>query len=126
MLSFIVQGELEQFLEDQLYYQFTQNQKTAFTKLISNAKAFQEVEIGEEIGKAAKQQITKLDNQCLQFCIKLLDYQLVSNLYNNAIISSLSILDIKDSGKQKEAIEYTTIYSAIIKVAYILVVEQAY
>ena len=40
------------------------------------------------------------------FSIKLLDYELVRNLYDNAITSGLSILGIKDDGGWKEATEF--------------------
>jgi hypothetical protein len=47
-------------------------------------------------------------------------------VYENAIISRLFILGIKDSSGWLEATEYTTNYSAIIKLAYTLVIEKAY
>jgi hypothetical protein len=126
MLSFVVRAETKWPVEDRPHYRFTRGQKSAFAKLISKAAAFEGVEVCEEMSEAAEQQMTELDNQCLQFCIELLDHRLVGNAYDNAIISGLSILGIRDGGGWLEATEYTTFYSAIIKLARALVVEQAH
>ena len=126
MLSFVVRAETKWPVEDRPHYRFTRGQKSAFAELISKAGAFQGVEVCEEMSEAAEQQMTELDNQCLQFCIELLDHRLVGNAYDNAIISGLSILGIRDGGGWLEATEYTTFYSAIIKLARALVVEQAH
>ncbi len=74
----------------------------------------------------AMRQITELDQECLQFHIELLDHQLPSDEYKNAIISRLSILGIRKGGRQVLATKYTTNYSAIVKLARALVIEHAY
>ena len=51
---------------------------------------------------------------------------MVGDAYENAIISGLSILGIKDGGGWLEATEYTRNYSAIIKLARALVIEKAH
>ncbi|KFY83085.1 hypothetical protein V498_08308 [Pseudogymnoascus sp. VKM F-4517 (FW-2822)] len=68
----------------------------------------------------------ELDRACLRFCIELLDHRLVGNLYDSAIISGLSILGIGPGETWVAAIHYTTIYSAIVKIARALVVEEGY
>lgn len=71
----------------------------------------------EEMNRADRERIAELDQVCLQFCIELLDYKLVRNLYESPIISGLSILGIGPGETWVKAIDYTTIYSAVIKIA---------
>ncbi|OBT40742.1 hypothetical protein VE00_09797 [Pseudogymnoascus sp. WSF 3629] len=80
----------------------------------------------EEMGREEREQMEELDRACLQFCIELLDHRLVGNPYDSAIISGLSILGIGPGETWVKATEYMTIYSAIIKVARALVVEEGY
>jgi hypothetical protein len=87
---------------------------------------FQDVKVFNRISESVKKQIQELDSECLEFCIQLLDHRLVGDAYENAIISGLSILGIKDGGRWLEATEYTRNYSAIIKLACALVIEKAY
>jgi hypothetical protein len=87
---------------------------------------FEGVEVNEEMGREEREQMEELDRACLRFCIELLDHRLVGNPYNSAIISGLSILGIGPGETWVEAINYTTIYSAIIKIARALVVEEGY
>jgi hypothetical protein len=55
-----------------------------------------------------------------------LDHRLPRDVYKNVIISGLSILGIREGGGWFKAIENTTDYSAVVKLARALVVEHAY
>jgi hypothetical protein len=126
MLSFVVRAELEWTKDERPQYRFTRGQRTIFAKLIQKAKEFEGVVVTEEMGRAEREQMAELDQGCLQFCIELLDHRLVGNPYESPIISGLSILGIGPGETWVEPTEYTTIYSAIIKIARALVVEQGY
>ena len=57
----------------------------------------------------------------------LLDHQLQGHEYNSAIVSGLAILGINyDDKKWKSAENYTPILSAVIKIARLFMVQQAY
>jgi hypothetical protein len=93
---------------------------------MQKAEGFEGVEVKEEMGREEREQIEELDHACLQVCIELLDHLLVGNPYDSVIISGLSILGIGPGETWVAATEYTTIYSAIIKIARALVVEEGY
>lgn len=67
-----------------------------------------------------------LDLAYLQFCIVLLDHRLMGDLYDSAIVGFLAVLGI-DKAREgfQEAITYTTHLSAIVKIAQLLVLQQA-
>lgn len=126
ILSFVVRAEMEWKKEERPQYRFTRGQRIKFAKLIQKAVEFEGVQVTEEMGRDEREQMADLDRVCLQFCIELLDHKLVGNPYQSPIISGLSILGIGPGQTWVKAIKYTTIYSAIIKIARALVVEQGY
>ena len=126
MLSFIVRAETKWEPDDRPGYKFTAQQKKSFKKLTEQAMEFQDVKVFDGMSESAKKQMQELDSECLEFYIQLLDHRLVGDAYENAIISGLSILGIKDGGGWLEATEYTRNYSAIIKLARALVIEKAH
>lgn len=126
MLSFIVRTQMKWEPDDRPGYQFTSRQKKSFEKLTRQATEFQDVKVFDGMEESAEKQMQELDDECLEFCIQLLDHRLIGDAYKNAIISGLSILGIKDGGGWLEATEYTTNYSAIIKLARALVIEKAH
>jgi len=126
ILSFIVRSEKEWEQDDRPGYRLTMQQRKSFDRLMHRAEEFKETEVGDDMDEAARKQMRGLDNDCLEFCIRLLNHQLPGDAYENAIISGLSILGIKDGGGWLEATEYTTNYSAIVKLARALVIEHAY
>ncbi|KAF3764053.1 hypothetical protein M406DRAFT_260563, partial [Cryphonectria parasitica EP155] len=58
--------------------------------------------------------------------IQLLDYSFPDAEYKSALLSALAILDIQADNEWKILLNYTFVYSAIIKLACILIVLQAY
>ncbi|KFY04739.1 hypothetical protein O988_00564 [Pseudogymnoascus sp. VKM F-3808] len=126
MLNFVVRAELDWEKKERPPYRFTRGQRMAFVKFTQKAEDFEGLEVKEEMSREEREQIEELDRACLRFCIELLDHRLVGNPYDSAIISGLSTLGIGRGETWVGAIQYTTIYSAIIKIARALVVEEGY
>ena len=68
----------------------------------------------------------KIQREVLRFCIDLLDHPLQDNEYKSAIISGLAVLGIRDDEGWLDAEDYTPKYSAVIKLARLMVVQEAY
>lgn len=68
----------------------------------------------------------RLDNQCLLFCISLLDHNLKGDLFESVVVSFLAVLAI-DEKKQTfmDAYSYTPFLSGLIKIAQLLVIQRA-
>jgi superfamily II DNA or RNA helicase len=126
ILSYVIRAETDWEAEERPEYRLTSRQSRLLDTLMSQATAFEEVEVKDEMSTSAAKQMAELDWQCLQFCIQLLDHKLPGNAYENVIISGMSILGFREGGGWLKATEYTTKYSAIIKLARALVVEHAY
>ncbi|GJC88126.1 hypothetical protein ColLi_10964 [Colletotrichum liriopes] len=62
----------------------------------------------------------------LAMLVSMLDHRLKGGQYENALISALAVMGIRDDGGWVDITDYTTIYSAVIKVARMLVVYQAH
>jgi len=68
----------------------------------------------------------RLDDACLQWIMAILDHAIASgNHYDNILISGLAVMGIGADGTWVAATEYTPIYSAVIKVARLLVLYQS-
>lgn len=126
LLSYVVRSETDLAAENRPGYRLTRQQRDGFDALMSQAAAFHGVEVTDAMSRPAARQMEALDWQCLRFCIQLLDHRLPGDAYESVIISGLSILGVREGGGWLEAIEYTTSYSAVVKLARALVVEQAY
>ena len=68
----------------------------------------------------------EIQREILRFCIALLDHPLQDDEYKSAIISGLAVLMIKGEKGWWDAEDYTTKYSAVIKLARLMVVQEAY
>lgn len=62
----------------------------------------------------------------LQFCIALLDHNLVDNEYQSAIISGLAVLSVREDKGWENPEDYTPKLSAVIKLARLMVIQMAY
>ena len=62
----------------------------------------------------------------LRFCTVLIDHLLRNNEYESAIISGLTVLGTKDDKAWFDAEDYIPKYSAVIKLARLMVVQEAY
>jgi hypothetical protein len=58
----------------------------------------------------------------LRFCIILLDHLLQDNEYKSVIISGLAVLMIKGEKGWYDAEDFITKYSAVIKLAWLMVI----
>ncbi|KAF4333412.1 atp-dependent dna helicase, partial [Fusarium beomiforme] len=68
----------------------------------------------------------QVDALTLQVVIALLDHKLTAGEYRSAIISGLAVLGIRKDGGWMDVMDYTPMYSAVIKVARAMVVYQSF
>ncbi|OBT79272.1 hypothetical protein VF21_01964 [Pseudogymnoascus sp. 05NY08] len=89
--------------------------------------AAEEVDEGfeDEVSKETKW-MQQIQREVLRFCITLLDHPLQDSEYQSPIISSLAVLMIKGDKGWHDAEDFTTKYSAVIKLAQLMVVQEAY
>jgi hypothetical protein len=67
-----------------------------------------------------------LDRRLLELCIALLDHSLQGNIYDSVVIAFLAVLGINpQNNRYHDAAHYTTKLSAFIKIAQLLVLQQA-
>jgi hypothetical protein len=64
----------------------------------------------------------KVDRMCLDMVIGMLDDQFKQGHYDSIVLSGLAVMGIREDGGWVDAMDYTTNYSAVIKVARMLVV----
>ncbi|OBS16737.1 hypothetical protein FPOA_12677 [Fusarium poae] len=68
----------------------------------------------------------RVDELTLQVVMALLDHRLTAGEYRSGIISGLAVLGIRKDGGWMDVMDYTPMYSAVIKVARAMVVYQSY
>ena len=75
---------------------------------------------------AVEEAADRLDRACLDLCVSLLDHDLKGSLYTSAIVGFLAVLGI-DAAKDtlREAYSYSPMLSGFIKIAQMLVVQNA-
>ncbi|KAK7433632.1 hypothetical protein CaCOL14_013366 [Colletotrichum acutatum] len=66
------------------------------------------------------------ERAALDMLISMLDHQLKGGDYSSALLSALAVMGIAEDGGWVRITDYTTKYSAVIKVARMLVIHQAY
>jgi hypothetical protein len=88
---------------------------------------------GEEVDEGFEDEMSEetkwmqqIQRKVLRFCITLLDHPLQDNEYQSPIISGLAVLMIKGDKGWHDAEDFTTKYSAVIKLARLMVVQEAY
>lgn len=98
------------------------------TKRQANAYDALEDAIEDKIEGTSETTITeeRIDRLCLEMAASWLDHQMKQGQYDSTIISGLAVMGLRDDGGWMEAVDYTPIYSAVIKVARMLVVYQSY
>ena len=107
---------------DRPKYSFTSRQKVEFDSLVEVAE-----EASQESGVQARNRTEKaVQTQVLRFCISLLDHQLGDHQYQSAIISGLAVLGLDEGGGWVDAVDYTKVLSAVIKLARLMVVQLAH
>ena len=83
----------------------------------------------EEEGEESEEEIKKMriiQREITRFCISILDHQLQDDEYKSVLISACAALGIREDNGWLGAKEYTPKYSAIIKLARLMVIEEAY
>jgi RecQ family ATP-dependent DNA helicase len=80
----------------------------------------------DEVSKEEVEWMGQIQREVLRFCIALLDHPLQDNEYESAIISGLAVLMIRGDHGWYDAEDFTTKYSAVIKLARLMVVQEAY
>jgi hypothetical protein len=68
----------------------------------------------------------QIQREILRLCIELLNHPLQDNEYQNVIISALALIGMRDDDGWLDAEDYTPKYSAIIKLARLMVVQEGY
>lgn len=63
---------------------------------------------------------------CLTLLISWFDHALKGDAYRNVLVSCLAVMGIRQDGGWESVLNYTSIYSAVIKVARMLVLYQSY
>lgn len=70
--------------------------------------------------------IGQIQRETLRLCIVLLNHLLQGNEYKSAIISGLAVLGIRDDDGWLDIEDHTPKYSAVIKLARLMVVQEGY
>jgi len=97
-------------------YEWTREQEKSlsrFRELLRRASA------GDGAGEK------ELDRAHLDFLITVLDHPLPGRSYDSVLLSALAALGIREDGGWRQPVDYTSFYSAIIKIARMLVVRHS-
>ncbi|KFY65432.1 hypothetical protein V496_02556, partial [Pseudogymnoascus sp. VKM F-4515 (FW-2607)] len=88
---------------------------------------------GEEVDEGFEDEMSEetkwmrqIQREVLRFCITLLDHPLQDSEYQSPIICGLAVLMMKGDKGWHDAEDFTTKYSAVIKLARLMVVQEAY
>ncbi|KFZ17941.1 hypothetical protein V501_01471, partial [Pseudogymnoascus sp. VKM F-4519 (FW-2642)] len=92
----------------------------------SNGKEEEDNEGEWEESDEEIKRMKKVQRDVLRFCIDLLDHPLQDREYESAMISGLAVLGLRDDEGWLDAEDYTPKYSAAIKLARLMVVQEAY
>ena len=127
LLSYIIRcDDLEE--EKRPSFKFTSKQRLVFDTLMNivdqliDYKKENRSEEDEEYEKAR----VEVERRLLQFCIALLDHNLIDNEYRSAIISGLAVLGLREDKGWENPEDYTPKLSAVIKLARLMVIQMAY
>lgn len=99
-------------------YRFTERQGQAWDEFERLAEA--------AAGRGGATPSDALQQAALDMLIGILDHQLKKGHYENALVSALAVTGIRSDGGWIDITDYTTKYSAVIKVARMLVVYKAW
>ena len=132
LLCYIMRAESAK-VEKRPAYKLTESQKISMQGVNLILKEFQEwkdKQPVDEIGYGESDEeivfMDRIQREVLRFCIDLLNHPLKDDEYKSAIISGLAVLGIQDDDGWLDAEDYTPKYSAVIKLARLMVVQEAY
>lgn len=92
---------------------------------VKQSRLFDELEAAAENTHASDVDTKRMDRLCLDLMIAILDHQWKENEYECVIISALAVMGMREDGGWVTAEDYTPVYSAVIKLARMLVIHQA-
>ena len=81
------------------------------------------VRAGPSVSEEEQQQV---DRQLLDLIVQLLDHAIPDTAYDSVLISALAAIGWEEDGQWASPLGYTPIYSAVIKVARMLVLQQSW
>ena len=108
-------------------YQFTSTQQATWDKFVQNAQVRDGIFQGMSSGAPGTiLSDGSFDCQCLEVVMAFLDHQIPDGDYQNAIISALAVLGIREDGGWHDPSDYTPVLSAVVKVARMFAISWAY
>lgn len=107
--------------DDRPPYRMTIQQRELWTKFVT---AVELVATGADtVGRYTDERV---DASCLNMVIAFLDHQIKSGRHDeNIVISALAVMGLKEDGGWMMPLEYTPIYSAVVKVSRMMVLHQS-
>jgi hypothetical protein len=133
VLCYVFRAEDED-VEKRPAYKLRGRQQIAIQQVQAIIQEFQEWKQDQPIDDANEDDesdeeiefIGRIQREILQLCIELLNHPLQDNEYQNVIISALALMGMRDDDGWLDAEDYTPKYSAIIKLARLMVVQEGY
>ena len=108
-------------------YQFTSTQQARWDTFVRSAQARDDIFRGVSSGGPGTTLCDRsFDHECLEVVMAFLDHQIADDDYQNAIISALAVLGIREDGGWHDSSDYTPVLSAVVKVARMLAISWAY
>jgi hypothetical protein len=109
-------------------FKLTSKQQDTFDELMDSVDQIVDFQGGKEgEDKTVYQELERhVQHRLLQFCIASLDHYLADNEYQSVIISGLAVLGLQEEGRWANAEDYTPKLSAVIKLARLMVIQNAY
>jgi superfamily II DNA helicase RecQ len=80
----------------------------------------------EDISRQIKESQESCRDMCARFIIAMLDHALGDHQYDSVLISALAVMGVREDGGWHNALDYTPVLSAVIKVARIVVLYHIY
>jgi RecQ family ATP-dependent DNA helicase len=116
--------------EDRPEYELTDRQGDTFDALTEAVEELHGLAHRRGEGSRAspeeEEKQKRVDRLCLDLCIELLDHNLTHSEYESVVISALAVMGMREDGGWLGAEDYTPKYSAVIKVARMLVIQVSY
>lgn len=106
-------------------YMLTERQSNLYDALEDAAEQYGREGVDEMVHPSVLASGQAIDRLCLDTVVSLLDHQYKHTHYESAMISGLAVMGIREDGGWENVENYTPIYSAVIKIARMLVVYQA-
>lgn len=133
LLIYVFRSE-DQEPEQRPPYQLTERQQICMDEVRSGVEEF--LEWRDEAGRRESEEegesddeirrMAQIQRKVLRLCIALLHHPLQDDEYQSVVISGLAVLMLQEDGGWSSAEDFTPTYSAVIKLARLMVVQEAY